>query len=589
MDKYHVPGVAIAFVKDGQVSFMKGYGYSEVENKISVDPEKTVFGIASVSKLFTATAVMKQYEEGSIDLNKDVNEYLQKFKIKDTFKEPVTVKSLLTHSSGFIQSSIGIGTRDQGKVKELGDYLKTAIPKREYEPNTVFSYSNQGMSLAGYIVETTSGMKFQDYIEEKIFKPLNMRNSSFKQPLPEDMKVNKAISYNYWTQKQSLFRSEAMYDHLIPSDGCYTTVSDMSKFIIANLNGGKLKGNQLLSETTIKEIHKKQFTNNKKMPGQAYGFWESFENNKRALFHTGTSDGCANMLYMIPEEKIGFMLCYNLASEKLRTEFLSSFLDRFYPVEDSKIVSPIKGNKERVKQYEGLYWNVEKPRDTLDKLEVLMSDGLVRVKGNEDGTLKFTGYYGEDMGDYMEIEPEVFQKINSEEIITFKESSSKKNRSYLYIKNNAFEKVKWYENPMISIVFALVSLLIVIVSPFVWVLAFIRKKAKNKQERALEKYAAYAGLSSSVLILLFCIGTAIITMKLGKYAFMFGVPLTMKVLLIIPILLCAISVVLVGISIFAWKNSYWTKLKRYFFTIYTAAVIMFLLSLIIWNMVGFKY
>lgn len=589
MDKYHVPGAAIAFVKDGQVSFIKGYGYSDVENKISVDPEKTVFGIASVSKLLTATAVMQQYEEGNIDLNKNVNEYLQKFKIKDTFNEPITMKSLLTHTSGFIQSSIGIGTRDPLEVKELGDYLKTAIPKREYEPNTFFSYSNQGMSLAGYIVENTSGMKFEDYIQERIFNPLNMENSSFKQPMPENMEHNKAVSYGYWTQKQSLFRTEPMYDQLLPSDGCYTTVSDMSKFIIANLNGGKYNGNQILEETTMEEMHKQQFTNNEKMPGQAYGFWESFENNKMALFHTGTSDGYANMLYMIPKENIGFMLCYNLSSEKLRSEFLTSFLDKFYPVADSETVTPLKDYKERVNQYDGLYWNVEKPRDTIDKLEVLMSDGLVRAKGNEDGTLKLTGYYGEDMGDYIEIEPEVFRKVNGEEIITFKESNSKGNRSYLYIENNAFEKVRWYENPMISIVFALFSLFVVIASPFIWVQAFIRKKAINKKRSILEKYAAYIGLFSSVLILTFCITTAIITLKLGKYAFMFGIPFSLKVILVIPILLCGISVCLLAISILAWKNSYWTRLKRYFFTIYTVAVVMFLMCLEFWNMVGVKY
>ncbi|MBZ9625863.1 beta-lactamase family protein [Clostridium sp. FP2] len=586
INKYNVPGVAIAFVKDGQVSFMKGYGYSDVENKISVDPEKTVFKLASVSKLLTATAVMQQYEEGKIDLNKDVNEYLKNFKIKDTFKEPITTKSLLTHTSGFIQSNIGIGTRDQFKIKKLGDYLKTAMPKREYEPNRFFSYSNQGMSLAGHIVENTSGKSFEDYIEERIFKPLNMENSSFKQPIPKDMELNKAVSYGYWTQKKSLFRTEPTYDQLGPSDGCYTTVSDMSKFIIANLNGGKYKGNQLLKETTMEEMHKQQFTNNVKMPGQAYGFWESFENNKRGLFHTGTIDGYANLLYMMPEENVGFILCYNLATDKLRSEFLTSFLDKFYPVTDSKPVIPLKDYKERVKQYEGLYWGVDKPRDTIDKLEVLMSDGLVRAKGNENGSLKLMSYYGENMGDYIEIEPGIFKNVNSEEIITFKGSSHTENNSYLYVKNNVFIKVKWYQNPAPSIIPALVSLIVIIVSPFILVFAFIRKKTENKKRGSLEKYAAYIGLFASTLILIFCGVTCIVTSKLGKYAFMFGISLSLKIILIIPVLLCGVSLCLLAISILAWKNSYWARFNRCFFIIYTVAVVMFLMFLKFWDMIG---
>lgn len=584
MDKYHVPGAAIAFVKDGEVSFMKGYGYSDVENKISVDPEKTVFGIASVSKLLTSTAVMQQYEEGKIDLDKDVNEYLSDFKIGNTFKEPITMKNLLTHTSGFIQSSIGIGTRNQGEIKKLGDYLSTGMPEREYKPNQFFSYSNQGMSLAGNIVELTSGKSFEDYIDNRIFEPLNMKSSSFKQPLPESMEINKAVGYGYWTAKGSLFRTESMYYQILPAGASYTTVSDMSKFIIANLNGGKYEGKQLLRESTMEEMHSRQFAHNDKMPGQAYGFWESFENNKRGLFHTGTSDGCATLLYIMPEENIGFILSYNLATDRLRTEFLSSFLDKFYPVSDSKAEVPANGYKERVKNYEGLYWNVEKPRNTIDKLEVLMSDGLVRIKGNEDGILKLTGYYGDDMGEYIEIEPGVLKKVNGEEIITFEENSS--NNNYLFIKNNAFEKVKWYENPAISIIMGIASLLIIMVSFIIFIRSSIKKKNKNNEKNNLEKYALYIGLITSTLIIVFCTVAAIITLKLGKYAFMFGIPLSIKLILLIPILLCPITIYLVVISILAWKNSYWTRFERVFFNIYALAVTMFMICLKFWNMIG---
>ena len=585
MDKYHVPGAAIAFVKDGEVAFMKGYGYADAENKKSVDPEKTVFGIASVSKLLTATAVMQQYEEGNIDLDKDVNEYLKSFKIEETFKKPITMKSLLTHTSGFNQSSIGIGNRNPLQIKKLEDYLKTAMPQRVYETNRFFSYSNQGMSLAGHLVELTSGKSFENYMDERIFSTLNMENSSFKQPITENMALNKAVSYGYWTQKQSLFRTKDMYYQILPAGGCYTTVSDMSKFIIANLNEGEYKGTQLLKKTTMEEMHKQQFTHNAKMPGQAYGFWESFENNQRGLFHTGTSDGYASLLYIMPKKNIGFIICYNLATDKLRSEFLKSFLDKFYPVASSKIVSASKNYKESIKQYEGLYWNVEKPKYTLDKLEVLMSDGLVRAKGNKDGGLKLTGYYGEDMGDYIEIEPQVFKRVNGEEIITFNRDKNQKNSSYLYIKNNAFFKVQWYENPVLSIIFALFSLIVIIASPFIWIHYYIRKKTKDRESSYLEKYTAYSGLFTSVLIMVFCTATAVVTSKLGKYAFMFGVPLSLKVILIIPVLLLIIAVYLSVISILAWKNCYWTYFNRCFLTLYTLAVIMFLVSLKYWNMI----
>lgn len=545
MDKYHVPGAAIAFVKDGEISLMKGYGYSDVENKKSVDPERTVFGIASVSKLLTATAVMQQYEEGKIDLGSDVNEYLNDFKIEDTYEEPITMKSLLTHTSGFNQSSIGIGTRNPLEIKKLGNYLKESIPKRSYEPDQFFSYSNQGMSLAGHIVENVSNKSFENYIEEKIFKPIHMKNSTFRQPIPEDMELNKAVGYSYWTQKGSLFRTDPIYYQVIPAGACYTTVSDMANFIIANLSGGEYKGIQLLKNDTMEEMHKQQFTHNDKMPGQAYGFWESFDNNKRGLFHTGTSDGYASLLYIMPEENIGFILCYNVGTDKLRSDFLKSFMDKFFPIASSKQNLPIENYKERAKQYEGLYWNVEKPQYTLDKLEVLMSDGLVRAKAQNDGRLKLTGYYGEDMGEYIEIESEVFKRTDGEEIITFSESYNNSNNSYLYIKNNAFQKVEWYQNPTLYIICALFALIIILVSPFVWIKTFIKRKNCKEERNDIDKYAGYIGICTSILVIIFCTSTSIVTSKLGKYAFMFEIPISLKIILIIPMLLCGITILLV--------------------------------------------
>jgi CubicO group peptidase (beta-lactamase class C family) len=585
MYKYHVPGAAIAIVKDGETCFIKGYGYSDVENKKSIDPQKTIFGIASVSKLITATAVMQQYEKGKIDLNKDINEYLSSFKIEESFDKPITMKSLLTHTSGFNQSSIGIGVRNSSEIKNLSNYLSNAIPKRVNEPNRFFSYSNQGVSLAGYIVEIVAGEKFGSYVNEKIFKPLKMNSSTFDQPIPENMEKDKAIGYGYWTQKKNLFRTEPLYYQVMPAGACYTTVSDMAKFISANLNNGSYEKSQLLKETTMEEMHKQQFTHNPKMPGQAYGFWESFENNKRGLFHTGTSDGYASLLYIMPEYNMGFILCYNLATDKLRSDFLRSFLDKFFPVEKTIKVNPVIDFEKRVKQFEGLYWDIEKPRYTLDKLEVLMSNGLIKARAQKDGTLKLTGYYGDKIGNYIEIEPEVFKNIETEEIVTFRLNNPEYNYNYLFIKNNAFKKVSWYENPTLIIVLALLSLLIIISSPIILIRAYIYKKLISTDIVGLGRYTVHIATLATVLILIFCTIAAIVTSRLGKYAFMFGIPLSIKFILLIPIILCFVFPFLFIISILAWKNKYWTFAYRSFFTVFTVANVIFLVVLKYWNMI----
>ena len=584
MDKEHVPGAAIAFVKGEQIAFMKGYGYADLENKVEVDPEKTVFGIGSVSKLLTSTAVLKEYEKGHIDMDIDINHYLTNFKIKENFSKPVTMKTLLTHSAGFIQSSIGIGTRSKENVIPLEKYLKESIPEQVYEPGTFFSYSNQGMALAGYIVEQTSKIPFEEYIEQEIFKPLQMENSSFKLSLPENMKKHLAVGYSYWRQQQKLAPTSEMYYHVVPAAGCYSTVSDMAKFIIAHLNDGRYRENQVLKSATMTQMHNQQFCNQERMPGQAYGFWETYENNKRGLFHTGTTDGYANLLYIMPDEKIGFMLSYNQASEKLRAEFLSSFLDTFYPVTITKQQQIDLKLEKKLKGYEGLYWNVEKPQKTLDKLEVIMSDGLVKAKLNEKGKLRLTDYYGEEIGEYTIIEDGILQKVNSEEIIQINGGKG----PCLYIKNNAYRKVVWYENPIVSMILATVALIIMIVSFIVVIYQRIRRKkldSDKEKKIALGKTVQYLQIGTTLLTVVFGVLVAVISMKLGKYAFMFGIPNILKITLWIPWLLCAILLILVVLLMIIWRKSYGTIRDRVQVTVYTLGLVMLLIALKFWNMI----
>src|SRR5829696_2450309 len=185
MEKYHIAGAAVSVVKDGELFFAKGYGYADLENKIPVDPEQTIFRIGSVGKLFTWTAVMQLVEQGKLDLDRDVNDYLD-YKIPEAFGKPITLKHILTHTAGFDEQVKDI-FMTSGAGPDLGQYMKTHIPARVYPPGTVTSYSNYATSLAGYVVERVSGRPFGDYVAENIFRPLGMTRSTFAQPLPPDL------------------------------------------------------------------------------------------------------------------------------------------------------------------------------------------------------------------------------------------------------------------------------------------------------------------------------------------------------------------------------------------------------------------
>jgi CubicO group peptidase (beta-lactamase class C family) len=174
MEAHHVPGAVFVMVKDGELFFARGYGYADLETRRPVDPETTLFRVASVSKLFTATAAMQLVEQGKLDLHADVNQYLEDFEIEEAFGEPVTLHHLLTHTGGFddryLRSAVRIGT----PIQPLGLYLAERMPPRVTPPGRILSYSNHGIALVGHLVEAVTGSSFTEYVDAQVLGPLRM-------------------------------------------------------------------------------------------------------------------------------------------------------------------------------------------------------------------------------------------------------------------------------------------------------------------------------------------------------------------------------------------------------------------------------
>src|SRR6266550_3373270 len=151
----NIAGAVVSVVKDGQVLFQKGYGYADVEEKKPVLPDQTLFRPGSISKLFTATAVMQLVEQGKLDLDRDVDDYLD-FALPKTYPEPITLRRLLTHTGGFEETLKNLFVAHESDIKPLRRYLVNEMPARIFPPGKIPSYSNYGFTLAGYIVERVS-------------------------------------------------------------------------------------------------------------------------------------------------------------------------------------------------------------------------------------------------------------------------------------------------------------------------------------------------------------------------------------------------------------------------------------------------
>src|SRR6476661_268941 len=190
----HVAGATVSVVKDGALLFAKGYGYSDVAKRAPVDADRTLFRIGSTSKLFTWTAVMQLVEQGKLDLDADVNKYID-FKIPATFPQPITLRHIMTHTPGFEEDGRDLITDDTTKMIPLGRWLATHIPGRVRPPGTFASYSNYATALAGYVVQRASGIPWDDYIEQRVLTPLGMTQTTTRQPLPARFRTDMSEGY----------------------------------------------------------------------------------------------------------------------------------------------------------------------------------------------------------------------------------------------------------------------------------------------------------------------------------------------------------------------------------------------------------
>ena len=323
-----IAGATIAIVKDGKVLFEKGYGYADVENKKPVSAQETLFRPGSVSKLFTWTAVMQLAEQGKLDLDRDVNDYID-YKIPEAFGKPIALKNLLTHTPGFEEQVKDLITF-KTDPPNLGEYLKTHIPARIYPPGTVPAYSNYGAALAGYIVERVSGEPFNQYVEEHIFKPLGMRRSTFAQPLPPDLAPNMSNGYQLASGKAQKFE----FVTPAPAGSLSSTADDMTKFMLAHLQGGQLGDARILKPETAELMHSRLFGLDPAANAMAYGFYEETRNGHRIVGHAGDTSFFHSDLHLVLDAGVGFFISYNSGGRgqiSPRTILWESFLDRYFP------------------------------------------------------------------------------------------------------------------------------------------------------------------------------------------------------------------------------------------------------------------
>lgn len=600
VEKYHIPNATVSVVKDGEIVYKKGFGFADIENNLPVDPDTTLFRIGSTSKLVTWTAVMQLVEAGKLDLNADINTYLD-FEIPaqlekslgKTTTEPITMTHLMTHTPGFEDYPGMLFRLSEDELLPLNEYIKNYLPVRIFPAGEVAAYSNYGTALAGYVVERVSGLPFSEYVEKNIFAPLNMNKSTYRQPPALGSSACIAKPYRFINGSYT----EGSFEYILPepAGSMSTTASDMANFMLVHLSGGAYDGGRILKEETVKEMHKQHFTYDPDLGGITLGFMEGVFNDKNVLFHSGGTMLYNTCLYLIPEANTGIFISYSGGNHLLHSEVFQEFMDYYCPINAQTKGVFGEGSKERAKKFVGEYQMNRKSITTNEKINSILGGGIITVDVNEDGYLLVTN--AGETNEFIEIEPGMYQNLREGRTqdyfgpfhkIIFK--TDPYGRTMLTTDGPmTYSKAPFYSTMSFTVLATIIIMLIIIISLAYWIIIKILglfRRGKNKNF-GLPNIALWVGICTSITVLVLFAGMLSSggidpVYQLPQEAY---IPIEETSLFdfILPTLMWILSCLMVFFTAIVWRKGFWGRVARVHYSIFTLAVLGLMWLFNYWN------
>ena len=307
MEKDGIPGISVAVVNDKKILWISSYGFTDKTKKKKVT-EETLFSIQSMSKNFTALAVLMAVQDRILDLDTPITKYLPEFTVQSPYEDypedKITLRHLLSHRAGFThEAPIGSNFDDrphtfQEHIASISDtWLKYSVGYR-------FSYSNLGVDLAGYILQQQSGIPFDSYLENKVLLPLGMKSSAFD--ISRIIKNNnRAIGH---LAEVDTF---PVYIPMIPAGGLYTNAYEMANYLRFHVNKGLFEGQRLIKKDILDEMYSVAFPLLNQECGYVFGFWKQMIGNTYQYYHGGAGYGFVSGMIIYPELKLGVAVLTN--------------------------------------------------------------------------------------------------------------------------------------------------------------------------------------------------------------------------------------------------------------------------------------
>ncbi|SEP03832.1 CubicO group peptidase, beta-lactamase class C family [Halogranum amylolyticum] len=561
LERHHVPGAAVVVVDDGDILLAKGYGYADLESQRPVVANETVFSIGSTGKLVTWTAVMQGVEDGRLELDRDVNDYLSDsaVSIPATYPEPITLEHLGTHSAGFEDTLDGMVVDEPGKIRPTEEILAEHRPARVRPPGEFVAYSNYGTALAGHVLAEQYDTSFIEYVDGRIFTPLEMDDTTYAQPLPTRLEPRRAIGYTY---QNGDYRAHPPLIWTLPPEGgsFRTTGTDMGRFMLAHLNEGTYGSERILEAESVEDMHRRHFTKSRDVPelnGMAYGFIEMDRNGERIVGHWGDTPRFKSLLALFPERDVGLFVVYNApGGAPARFELLEAFTDRYYPRSDAPLVDPSSGAADRTEALTGDYRSLTISESSWQRI-LGVTTRTYTVGAINDGYLT-TSRLGEGTRRWVERKPGVYEAVGGDEILVFRFDEDGR-ATHLFqgaFGPATYERVPWYESLTVlqsvlaTGVIGFVSVLLLWLGAPLWQRVRDRT-APTRRERLARGLLGVVSLLWLVVLMIFLLALLNLNAEVASPSLALQAG---KILRYVALVGTAGSVVATG---FVWRDGYW--------------------------------
>ncbi len=543
----HVPGAVVSVVAGGSTVFARGYGKADAEHDVAFDPARSLVRIASITKLFTWTAVMQQVEAGRLDLDTDVNRYLKTFTIPATYPEPVTLRALMNHTAGFEDRTVGTGARTAADVPPLGEYLAANLPARIRPPGEISAYSNYGAALAGYIVAQVSGEPYDRYVRRHLFEPLDMAHSTATEPVPAALAGDLAHSYNSDARPPRLV--PFTFDRLAPDGSISTTAEDMAHFMIAHLHQGRFGDSSILAPATVATMHERSFAADQRLSGYAHGFKEKMLNGHRILMHDGGWEGFESAMMLVPGCDLGLFFSTNATGGvDTLTKLVEPFFDRFTPAAGTP--DPVAGGTgagatTAAAPRAGFYQPTRHNQSTVEKLLTLLGPLRLTVAG--DGTVHFGGKTWTPQGDGL------YRADDGTNHLTFRAGPG--GRRYVVTDLSSYELIPRAQTLPVNLL-VLAGFVVIALSALAVPLAAWWRRVLHRPSRAAAPWRAARWLAAGATVLGLAFLVALATVLFGDTGdFLYGAPVSFRILLLVPVLALLVAAAAVAWTVKGWRGS----------------------------------